>query len=328
MLTWSLKELELPLKFSPQGKNETFFFIELKDSSYVATGEVACSKRFGETPELIHAKFKEFKDQYSHNISSISELKTFIDTLELPNSLKAGIEIAFLNYLSMVSERSVSDLLGVDQVTMVKTSFTMPSIPVGEMAEFIRENNLERFEALKIKVRSESALETVREIVKTFKGKIRIDGNETWTNPDEVIQFVENIRAVTSLDFLEQPLPFDHHDGYLYLKEKIDVPLVADESLVAGEVNAYFRERFHGVKIKLMKAGGTLNALQQAGMAKGLGLRPILGCRMETSLGIAAAMSIASPFDFLDLDGCLFIENDPYNMVFEESGRIFLSYLQ
>ena len=342
MLTWSLKELDLELKLYPSQKLSPtpnidheqldpsvrkFLIVELKDMNFEAFGEVAYSARFQEDPDTIKQKFEEFKEQYPQNTGSVSELKSFVDKIDLPNSLKAGIEMAFLNFLSLMSNKPVSELLGLEMVSMVKSSFTLPRMEIGKINDAIIKNNLNRFHALRIKSGMECSKEIIKEVKKNFKGLIRIDGMEDWPDPDEVIKFVEQFNKNGIIEYIEQPMPFDYHDQYLYLKKNIETMIIADESLVAGEVSNYFQERFHGVKVKLLKSGGVLNALQQAAMAKGHGLKAVLGCALETSVGVYGAMSIASAFDVLDLDGFFNIKEEPYRQVFEENGKLFSHFL-
>ena len=78
----------------------------------------------------------------------------------------------------------------------------------------------------------------------------------------------------------------------------------------------------------MMKAGGYLRAIKQLRQAKSLGLKTMLGCMVETSLGISSALNIAGGVDYFDLDGCLLIKEDPYKLISEENGKIFYSYIQ
>jgi glutamate racemase len=77
-----------------------------------------------------------------------------------------------------------------------------------------------------------------------------------------------------------------------------------------------------------MKSGGYLKGLKQIRQAKILGLKTMLGCMIETSLGISSALNISSGVDYLDLDGFLLIKKDPFNILTEENGKIFFSFIQ
>src|SRR5207247_3037602 len=70
-------------------------------------------------------------------------------------------------------------------------------------------------------------------------------------------------------------------------------------------------ERAHGINIKLAKSGGIREAVRMAHAARALGLGVMLGCMIESGLGISAGAHIASLCDHVDLDGNLLLADDP-----------------
>ena len=331
MLSWSLKEIELPLKFTWRISRGSFktkknFVVEIKNAGLTGLGEVAFTGRNSETKELVEAGFARFVDSIPGLVRSVEEMIVFLDDLELPNSLRFGIESAFVHYLSALSEKTVFELLGVPSVNVVQTSISIPIMSPGKVSGFIQKYDLCRFHAIKVKIDVDGGDDLVREASKSFNGMIRIDANEAFSDPDEVLRFSERITDLP-VEFLEQPMPAGFHDEYLYLKKKSPFNLIADESITTENVTTYFSKRFHGVNIKLMKAGGYLKAMQQLRTASGLGLKTMLGCMIETSLGISSAFNLAHGVDYIDLDSVLFLESDPYNLILEEHGKLFLTHL-
>ena len=67
-----------------------------------------------------------------------------------------------------------------------------------------------------------------------------------------------------------------------------------------------------GVNVKLAKCGGVGAAARMLARARELGFRTFLGCMEETSVGIAASAAVASLADWVDLDGCLLLADDPF----------------
>ena len=252
----------------------------------------------------------------------------YLETTELPQSLKFGIESSFVHYIAILSGKTVSQLMGTNVISSVKTSFSIPIMEVGKIEAFIKENNLQRFSVLKVKVNREIALDFCSEVLKLTNVPLRIDANESFKTAKETLEFLEKFPEIKRLEFLEQPLPSNLHEEALELKKHANVMLMADESVTKEEVNEYHVERFHAVNVKMMKAGGYLRALKQLRQAKSLGLKTMLGCMVETSLGISSALNISGGVDYFDLDGCLLIKDDPYKLVSEENGKIFYSYIQ
>ena len=334
MTEWTIEEITLPLKFTWKISRsscdvKTNFIVTVKNGENFGQGEVAFNTRFDESREQIINSFETFKNSsFPSKIGTIEELIKFVDDIGLPNSLRFGIESAFVSYLSSLSDISIHELLGRRQINSVNTSFSLPIIPENEIEQFIVTHNLRRFSTLKIKVTPDNMVENIKRLMNLFPGNIRVDANESFKDPDQVIKAIEELGPNAPIEFLEQPLPADFHDESLYLFENSEVDIFADESVVKQEIGQYYLDRFHGVNIKLMKSGGYLKAIKQLQEAKKIGLRTMLGCMVETSLGISCAMNIAHGVDFFDLDGYLFLEKDPFNKVSEENGRLFFSHLQ
>lgn len=333
MLKWSIKEIELPLKFTWNiSRNSSDikrnFIITVKNGSIEGQGEVAFNVRYDETKDLILEKFEEFKNAAPNEFTSIENLVAFMETMDLPQSLKFGLESSFVHYVAILSGKTVPQLMGTNTISSVKTSFSIPIMETHKVAAFCQENNLNRFSVIKVKVNKDNAYEFCSEVLKQVKVSIRIDANESFTSADEVIQFLEKLNAYDRIEFLEQPLHSSLHEEALELKKRSKVLLIADESVTKQDVTEYHLDRFHGVNIKLMKAGGYIKGLKQVRQAQALGLKTMLGCMVETTLGISSALNIAGGVDYFDLDGFLLIKEDPFKLVSEENGKVFYSYIQ
>lgn len=291
-------------------------------------GEVAFNVRYGESRELILEKFEEFKSAAPQEFNGVENLVSFLETMELPQSLKFGIESSFVHYIAILSGKTVAQLMSTNTISSVKTSFSIPIMEASKMGQFIEDNKLNRFSVLKIKVNKDNALEVCNELVTLTKVPIRIDANESFDSAKNVLQFLDKFKHLDRVEFLEQPLPSKLHEEAVSLKRDSPIFLMADESVTNEEINNYHLERFDGVNIKLMKSGGYLKAMKQLRQAKLLGLKTMLGCMVETSLGISSAINISGGVDFFDLDGCLLLKDDPFKLVSEENGKIFFSYIQ
>jgi glutamate racemase len=334
MYVWSIKEIELPLKFTWNiSRNSSDikrnFIIEVKNGSFSGLGEVAFNVRYHESRELILEKFEEFKNEAANvEFNGIENLVAFIEKIDLPQSLKFGIESSFVHYVAKLSGKTVPQLLGTNTVSSVKTSFSIPIMEIGKVDDFIKSNNLNRFSSIKIKVNKDNALDFSKEIMRLTSVPLRIDANEAFQSTSEVMNLINSLPDINRIEFLEQPLPASFHEEALELKKHSPIILIADESVTKEDIGSYYPERFHGVNIKLMKSGGYLKGLKQLRQAKILGLKTMLGCMVETSLGISSALQIAGGVDYFDLDGFLLIKNDPFNALIEENGKIFFNFIQ
>ena len=137
---------------------------------------------------------------------------------------------------------------------------------------------------------------------------IRVDVNEGWT-PAEALQ---NCRIMEQyrIEFVEQPLRREEKKAMKQLFNTSPVPLIADESCQGFSDVAVCTGRFHGINIKLMKCGGITPALQMIKQAKKLGMKIMLGCMTESSIGISAAAQLIPLVDYVDLDGAMLLARD------------------
>ena len=164
------------------------------------------------------------------------------------------------------------------------------------------------FRRLKLKVGGADGLdlERIRAVRSATVLPLQIDVNEFWTL-DEALEILPQIE----IEYCEQPLPAGDPDGPA-LKRQSPVPIYVDEDCHRlGDV-APCAERAHGITIKLAKAGGIGEAVRMAHAARALELRVMLGCMVESGLGIAAGAQVASLCDHVDLDGNLLLAHDPW----------------
>ncbi|PIP91883.1 MAG: dipeptide epimerase [Bdellovibrionales bacterium CG12_big_fil_rev_8_21_14_0_65_38_15] len=331
MLEWSLKKIDLPLKFPWKiargtSLSKTNFIVTVECDGSRGQGEVAFNIRYNESEKLIEEQFQLFLDHGAEDISSLEKLIALVSELDLACSLSFGLESAMAHLNAQMSDRTIHQLLCVPQVHGIHTSFSLPMMEPSQIEKFISEHKLSRFAALKIKIGSEGALEVIQEVRKFYKGPLRLDANEAYDDPSSFLNLTEKLKDVP-IQFIEQPFPAKNFEMYREIKSKSGFLIFADESLTSGEVTPEFKDLFDGVNVKLMKAGGYMRGLKQLRTARELGLKTMLGCMVETSLGISSAMNIANNVDFYDLDGCLLISSDPFNAIQEDNGTLNYNYV-
>jgi len=326
MLSWSIQELTLHLKYNWKiSRNESSFkknfIITVSDGNIFASGEVAPNIRYGETPAGIQEQFNKINPQLSF-INTLSELIQLINNESLVNSLKFGIESAFVHYQAKKHAIPVYTELGLPQPGPVYTSYTLPIMEPGKVKGFMNEHNLLRFKYLKVKINKDSGLDLLKEIASITNKPLRIDANEAWQDVDDLLVFMEKCHPFP-IEFFEQPMPAALEQEYHYLKNTSPYELIADESVTDYAEMKKIASQFHGVNMKLMKAGGYLKGIEILKNAKNEGLKTMIGCMVETSLGIFSAINLCNDLNYIDLDGHFLIENEPFNIVSEREGRLF-----
>jgi len=329
VLNWSIEEKRFELLYNWKiSRNETLYktnsFITVKDTIYSAMGEVAPNLRYDETPEKVQEQFSLFLQLEPQKIKTIEELGELLTSINLCNSLRFGIESAYVHYLSAKKHLKVYKLLNLQEPKSIDTTYTLPIMNVGEIGEFIVKHNLKRFRSLKIKVNKAEGYETIKEVAQFYDKPLKIDANEAWTNPEELISFFEKIKEF-NIEFIEQPMPSNLKNEYIYLKNKSIFELIADESVLNDPNFDELKEQFHGINMKLMKAGGYVNGINILNKAKKVGLKTMIGCMVETTLGISCAMNLCNDINYIDLDGFFIIKNEPFKLVSEKEGLLFFN---
>jgi L-alanine-DL-glutamate epimerase-like enolase superfamily enzyme len=181
------------------------------------------------------------------------------------------------------------------------------------------------FLVYKVKVGVENDVEMVKAVREVTDAKIRVDANAGW-NTEEALDKIQQLKEY-EIEFVEQPIDPKDKAGLKRIKEKSELPIIIDEQLMTSKDIPDFVGLCDGINIKLAKCGGIREALRMIHVARAHGLKVMLGCMIESSVGIAAAAHLGSLADFLDLDGNLLINNDPYEGLKLDEGKIYLSDL-
>jgi len=212
-------------------------------------------------------------------------------------------------------------VLGLSPEKIPPTSY---SIGIGDLEHLERKlAEVSEFPILKIKLgmgNDEQILALVRRMAP--KQAIRVDANMAWT-PDEALAKLPML-ASFGVEFVEQPIAPGNLDGLRKLRDARICPIVADESCVRlADVQA-LGGCVDGINIKLSKCGGIREAHRMIVVARSLGMKVMLGCMIESSLGISAALQLAPLADWLDLDGHLLLREEPFTGIGGRAGKLIM----
>ncbi len=166
----------------------------------------------------------------------------------------------------------------------------------------------------------ETDLDLIRALRKHTDAVFRVDANCGWSAVDAVNK--SNELSTLGVEFIEQPLPADDWAGARFVFENSALPIIADESCIVENDVDRCAGYFHGVNIKLTKCGGLTPARRMISRARELGLRVMVGCMTESSVGISAIAQLLPLLDYADLDGAMLIANDPATGVTFVDGKV------
>jgi L-Ala-D/L-Glu epimerase len=282
--------------------------IEIEHAGEIGYGEAAPTTRYEESAESTLAFLEGLgdlgDDPFAHDEIE-SQLAEHPDQM----AAKAAIDSALHDLNGKLTGLPVWRFLGLRREGP-PTSWT---IWLGDPDDMARRAEAAdgRFRRLKLKLGGRDGLdvERVRAVRGVTSVPLQVDVNEYWSL-DESLELLPQLAAL-GVDYCEQPLPAGDPDGPR-LKERSPLPIYVDEDCHVLEDVAFCAERAHGINIKLAKSGGIREGIRMAHAARALGLDVMLGCMLESGLGIAAGAQMASLCDHVDLDGNLLLREDPW----------------
>jgi L-alanine-DL-glutamate epimerase-like enolase superfamily enzyme len=231
---------------------------------------------------------------------------------------RAAMEMALLDWVGKKRGMPLHQLLGVKSHREVFTSYSIGLDAPEVMRQKAREAGAYRI--LKVKLGRENDEEIIRTLRAVTDKPIRVDANEGWRDKETAIRKLEWLER-HGIELVEQPLPRQLVEENRWLKERTRLPLIADEAVHTTRDIPVIAGAYSGINIKIMKAGGVLEALRMFSMAEKMGLDAMLGCMIETSVAITAAVHLQSLARWVDLDGNLLLKRDPYQGAKFSAGR-------
>ena len=234
--------------------------------------------------------------------------------------LVCALDMAGWDIYGKLKRKQLHELWGLDTATAPITDFTIGIDSIEKMVAKMKEKP---WPIYKIKVGVEGDIDMVAALRQHTDAIFRVDANAGWT----LVQAQQKIPLLKELgvEFVEQPLAKDDWEGMKILFQESPLPLIADESCVAEADVEKCVNHFHGINIKLTKCSGITPARRMISKAKELGMKVMVGCMNESSVGTAAIAQLAPMLDYVDMDGPLLLAEDVGEGVAFYNGSILFS---
>ncbi len=298
-------------------------FVRLERDGVAGCGEAAPLARYNETAESALAFIRRAEPLLQGDLWAFQDLWASIDRLAPgEHAAKAALDLAVLDWATKTLGVPLYRWLGLDPGKTPRTTYSIGIDEVPVMQDKVRQ--AAGFSVYKIKVGTADDRKIIEGIRAVTDKPLRADANEGWRSKEEALDMLTWM-AKQGVEIIEQPLPASQLGDTRWLKERSPIPLFADESLMTTSDIPGLADAFHGLNVKLMKCGGVQEAVRMAAVGRAVGMKLMLGCMIESSLGIAAAAAVAPLFDFADLDGNLLIDNDPFHGLGLDGDRLILS---
>jgi L-alanine-DL-glutamate epimerase-like enolase superfamily enzyme len=249
---------------------------------------------------------------------NIEERMREIDRFLIHNStLRSAFDMALYDLLGKVAELPLYAVLGGGKRSFWTDNTIGLAEPKNMAAKAVDFKN-QGFKAIKVKLGTTQAedIERIRKIREAIGDDlpIRVDANQGWDYKTavNVLQALESM----GIEYCEQPIARWDYENLRRIRGKTSIAIMADESLF--DHHDAFKLASRGCcdyfNIKLAKSGGIHTALKINAIAEGAGITCMVGCMVETRLGLTAAAHVVSArpnIQYADLDGCLMLKEDP-----------------
>lgn len=325
-LTWKHYDLTLKHTFRISRSASTIakvIIVELEHDGIIGYGEASPTKRYGESVESIVSFIQKIDWSRFESPFFIDDILSYVDAIAVGNtSAKCAVDLALHDWIGKKLNIPLYQLWGLNPAKSPLSSFTI-AIDTKEVVEQkVRE--AEEFPILKVKVGADNDEEMITTIRRLTDKMLYVDANEGWKDKHLALKRVEWLKD-KNIGFIEQPMPADQLDDIKWLRERSEIPLIADESVLRLEEIPKLAGAFDGINIKLMKCTGLREAMRMISTARALKLKVMMGCMIETAVGISAGAHLSPLLDFADLDGNVLISNDPFDGTRNIKGHLTLS---
>ena len=321
ILSWKSFELRTNLPFAiSRSTHSAYDRVHVRLTEDAAQpegwGEAAPNAFYHEDIHTVHAALTQLfsPELRARSIESLADIEALearmLAAIPSAASARAAVSAAAHDLLGKKLARPVFELFGLDPNLAPPSSYTI-AIPASEDDLARRLADAKDYPILKVKLGTDRDEWIVRTIRRTEPRKLlRVDANAAW-DVERTIAMAAFL-ADHGVELIEQPLPKDDIDGYWRLRGACPMPIIVDESCIDSRDLPRLDGAVDGINIKLSKCGGLAEARRMAIEARNRGMKVMLGCMVESSLGITAAAHLAPLVDYADLDGAALLADDPF----------------
>lgn len=306
-----LKKYRLQLKHTFTISRESHDFQDslivcLSKDGITGYGESTSNPYYNITQDSLENEINEVRNELEqHDFIDPENFYSFLNTLSLTNFAKCALDLAANDLYGKLVGKPLYKIWDTSNSTYPITNFTIGIADIDTMVAKMKE---QPWPIYKIKLGTNDDVTIVTELRKHTDAIFRVDANCAWT-AEETIQNSYALKKL-GVEFIEQPLKANNWEGMRSVINASQLPIIADESCILPEDVSKCHGHFTGINIKLTKCGGLTPARSMIAEAQSLGLKVMVGCMTESSVGISAIAQLAPQLDYVDMDGALLLKAD------------------
>jgi L-alanine-DL-glutamate epimerase-like enolase superfamily enzyme len=296
--------------------------IHLEHQGIVGIGEASPSHYYGENRSTVEAALDAWAPHLGDDPFAFDAIERRLGTTLAGNpAARAALDMALHDWIGKRLGLPVWRWLGLDRTSVPLSCVTLGMADAEEMERKLE--TVKDFPRVKVKLGAPGDVDNLRMIRRGYGGRIQVDANAAWS-PGEAVRVLRSVESL-GIELVEQPVARGDLDGLRWVRDRVGIPVFADESVHRLADVAQVAGRVDGINLKIMKTGGIREMLRMIHAARAHGLSVMLGSMVETSLALSAAAQVAPLADVLDLDGHWLLAHDPFDGAPGERGAIVLS---
>jgi len=319
-----LHPFELELKHTFTISRQSFntkptLIVELKDGDFSGYGEASANPYYGITVEKMMADIANCQSVIELSSNDTPEVFWYKMYSKLNDNMFALCALD-LAYNDLYAQRKGKKLYELWNLNISHNPLTNYTIGIDTIEKMVLKMEEMPWPIYKIKLGTKEDIKIIKELRKHSDAIFRVDANCGWTVDETISNSIELQKL--GVEFIEQPLKADDWDAHKEIFEKSVLPIIADESCqIESDVEKCYKH-FHGVNIKLVKCGGLTSAKRMLSKAKKLGMKTMVGCMTESSVGISAIAHLLPLLNYVDMDGALLLRKDIAKGVLIKNGVV------
>ena len=323
----TIRSFELPLRhrftisYDSRDMQETLV-VELQQNGHKGYGEATSNPYYGFTIGSMTEALENIREQIeATDLTSPEEFWARMQPHLADNPFAlCALDIAANDLFGKIKGQPLYQMWGLSAEKMPLTDYTIGIDTIDNMVKKLKE---QPWPIYKIKLGTHEDVAIVKELRKHTIAMFRVDANGAW-GVEETIENAKQLKPL-GVEFIEQPMRADDLEGMKEVYQRSVLPLIADESCITEADVAKCYGHFHGVNIKLVKCGGLTPARRMIAEAKKLGMKVMVGCMTESSIGISAIAQLLPLLDYVDMDGALLLRQDIAKGVTIDYGQVSYS---
>ena len=282
--------------------------VELTQDGHSGYGEATETRYYGVTLEGMKKTLEQLRPVIERTPLATPEAfwESMHSHLAAHPFVLCALDQAAHDLYGKLQGKPVYELWGLKPENLPLSNFTIGMASIGKMVEKMKE---QPWPIYKVKLGTDHDIEIIEALREHTDAIFRVDANTAWT-AEQTIANAPRLKEL-GVEFIEQPLKATDWEGMKLVHRESVLPVIADESCHIEADVAYCYGFFHGVNVKLMKCGGLTPARRMVEHARWLGLKVMVGCMTESSVGISAIAQLLPLLDYVDMDGALLLSNDP-----------------